>query len=271
MNLLRFPFKTVCLWLSLFCLSFLLGSCAVKTPEPVSLAQLPTVGQVVKSLEQRRLYVRSFFMQGEIRLEGDRGEISGEHIIQGAYPNKLRAEVMGPFNRPVLLLISDGRWLAVLDYRENKAYMGQANQRNLARFVGLNLSLQSIYALLSGSMVLTPRAESIHLTVAVQPGLARLKLGYGVEGLDQELSFDPVSYSVHKAVLKETGNSQTLEAEFSDFQKGVVYSYPLSIQLKDRSDRILALSCDQLRINPPLDDEIFAPRLPKGVPVELLP
>lgn len=271
MSIFRWPAKLVCLGLSLACLGLLTSSCAIKTPQPVSLAKLPTAARAVERLEDRRLNVQSFVMQGEIRLEGDRGEVSGEHIIQGAYPNKLRAEVMGPFSRPVLLLISDGRWLAVLDYRENKAYMGQANQRNLARFVGLNLSLESIYALLSGSMAIAPGAGNIRLTVAAQPGLARLQLGYGSGSQEQELFFDPASYSLRKAVLKEQGSSGILEAAFSDFQKGPAYSYPLEVQLKDRSDRKLVLSCDELRINPPLAEDIFKPSLPKGVTVEILP
>jgi outer membrane lipoprotein-sorting protein len=267
----RFPVKSLCLWLSLACLVFVPASCAIKAPKPVSLAELPTAPQAVERLNERRRYVRSFAMQGEIRLEGDRGEVSGEHIIQGAYPNRLRAEVMGPFNRPVLLLISDGRWLAVLDYRENKAFLGQASQRNLARFLGLDLSMESIYALLSGSMIVAPGAGNIRLTPAAQPGLARLQLGYMGGVVDQELFFDPASYSLQKAMLKGRGGSGTLEAAFSDFQKGTVYSYPLHIELKDRSDRTVVLSCDELRINPPLADDVFTPRLPKGVPVELLP
>ena len=271
MSPLRLAAKSGCLWLSLACLGFLLSSCATRAPKPVSLAQLPSAAQAVERLNDRRAYVRSFVMQGEIRLEGDRGEISGEHIIQGAYPNKLRAEVSGPFGRPVLLLISDGRWMAVLDYRESKAYMGQASQRNLARFVGLDLSMESVYALLSGSMLLTPGAENIRLTLAPGGELARLKLAYGGRAMDQELFFDPVSYSLHQAVLQQPGESQKLEADFGDFQKGALYSYPMSIELTDRSDRKLAISCDDLKINPPLDGAIFAPRLPKGVPVELMP
>ncbi len=263
--------KYACLLVSLAFFGLFLGACATMPPKPVTLIKLPTAAQSLERLEDRRLFVRSFVMQGEIRLVNDRGEYSGEHIIQGVYPNQLRAEVMGPFGRPVLLLISDGRWLAVLDYRANKAYMGQASQRNLARFVGLNLSLESVYALLTGSVPLPSGAETIRLTAAPQPDLASLKMVYTGGEMDQELIFDPVSYSLHKVWLHERGDSVDLEAVFDEFQKGVYYSYPLKVELKDRGGQRLVLSCDSLRINPPLKGDAFTPQLPKGVPVELLP
>ncbi len=263
--------KLICLLPALACLGFLLSSCATTPLRPSLPAMLPTASQAVERLNERRLFVRSFIMQGEISLQGDRGEISGEHLIRGAYPNKLRAEIMGPFNRPVMLLISDGQWLAVLDYRENKAFLGQASRRNLERFVGLNLSLERIYALLTGSMDLPPGAENIRLSPGPSPDLAQLKLAYVGGMSNQELLFDPHSYSLHKAWLQRQGESPELEASFSDFQKGVSFSYPLKVELKDRSNRTLMLACDSLKINPPLDSEVFTPQLPKGVPVEILP
>lgn len=256
-------------WLIL--LGLFISSCTGIVPEPAPLIKLPTATQALQRLEDRRLSVRSFSMQGEIVLRGDRGEISGEHVIRGAYPNRLRAEVMGPFGRPVLLMISDGRWLAVLDYRANKAYMGQASQRNLDRFVGLPLSVENVYALLTGSVTIPPGAESIHLAAGPEPHLASLKLIYTSGERDQKLIFDPATFSLHQAFLHEHGEAVDLEVGFEDFQKGVSYSYPLKVELKDRGGRTLLLSADSLRINPPLKADIFKPQLPKGVPVELLP
>jgi outer membrane lipoprotein-sorting protein len=263
--------KILCPSLCLILLGLFISSCTTVSPEPTPLVILPSANQALKHLEDRRLFVRSFSMQGEIMLRGDRGEISGEHVIQGAYPNKLRAEVMGPFGRPVLLLISDGRWLAVLDYRANKAYMGQASQRNLARFVGLPLSVEGVYALLTGSVIVAPGAENIHLSAGPEPDLASLKLVYTGGEMDQKLLFDPASYSIHQALLHEHGEAVDLEVAFEDFQKGVSFSYPLKVELKDRGGRTLLLSSDSLRINPPQKADIFKPQLPKGVPVELLP
>jgi outer membrane lipoprotein-sorting protein len=263
--------KTAPLQVLLIIFGLLIGSCATVPTKPVTLLKLPTATQALNRLEERRLSVRSFRMEGEITLQGDRGEISGEHIIRGAYPNRLRAEVMGPFGRQVLLLISDGRWLSVLDHRNNKAYMGRASQRNLARMVGLNLSLESVYALLTGNVTVPPGAEKARLSSAHQKDLASLKLVYTGGEMDQSMLFDPRSYSLHKAVLRERGKRVDLEAIFEDFQKGVSYSYPLKMELKDRGGRTLVLSCDDLRINPQLNPGIFKPWLPKGVSVELLP
>jgi outer membrane lipoprotein-sorting protein len=270
-RLSRTRVKSFYLLPTLACLGFLLASCAGAPTRPAPLAMLPPAPQAVKRLEARRLFVQSFAMQGEIRLEGDRGEISGEHLIQGVYPNKLRAEIMGPFNRPVLLLISDGRWLAVLDYRDNKAYLGQASRRNLERFVGLDVSLERIYALLTGSMDLAPGAEAIRLSPDSQTGLAKLKLVYTGGMTSEELLFDPLSYSLYKAELQTRDGTSELETSFGEFQKGASFSYPLKVELRDSSDRKLVLSSDSLKINPPLKDDIFTPTLPKGVPVELMP
>ncbi len=262
--------KLLGLMLALAALSVWLGACAGLPPSPVQVGVLPSPPQVMQHLEDRRRFVRSFVMQGEISLESEQGEISGEHLIQGAFPNRLRAEVRGPFDRPVLLLISDGVWLAVVDYQAGKGYLGRASRRNIARFVGLYLSVEEIYTLLSGSVPLIHQAVSLKVRHA-EAGRARLDLMAAGGVLGQTVFFDPAGYQVLAARLREWGGGLTLEAAFGRFSRAGPFSYPRQVELNDQHGRKLVLTSDRLEINPGFEGDPFAPRLPKDLPVELLP
>ena len=76
--------------------------------------------QARAGLEARRLAISSFQLQGEISVKTSQGELNGDHLILGKFPDRLRAQVLGPFGRPLLTLVSDGYKLVVLDYDRNQ-------------------------------------------------------------------------------------------------------------------------------------------------------
>lgn len=271
MSIFGFSIKPLGVMLTLAALGIWLSACGTLPQQPVTIAELPTAAQAVQRLEDRRRFVRSFLMRGEISFEGEQGEVNGEHLIQGSYPNRLRAEIMGPFSRPVLLLVSDGAWLYVLDYKANRAFWGRASRRNLARFVGLDLSLEEIYALLTGNVPLMKNAHSVKLIRA--PQAERLILELAAQGgvVGQALTFDSTRFDVVSARIGEWGGENEMQASFKDFEAASPFSYPRKISLNDSRERKIMLNCDELSINPVLAGAPFDPQPLKGVPVELLP
>lgn len=247
-------------------LVWMLSACAA-LPNGTNAGLLPSPAQVQTRLEARRQAVRSFSMLGEINAQGPGGEVSGEQRIRGRYPDRLRAEVMGPFGKPVLLFICDGARMAVLAYGENKAYTGAATRQNVARFLGLALAPAEVYALLTGSAPLIPDAQG-QVTASSAPGLAVLNLDDGA-GLKQGLIFSLGDFAVQQAWVNGSGDN--LEGRFESFVSQDGQRYPRRVALSTGEGRRLTLMNDEVRINPALDEALFEPVLPPGVEVQELP
>lgn len=248
-------------------LSWLLAACATLPGGP-AVGQLPAPVQVQERLESRRLAVRGFIMQGEITAQGPGGEVSGEQRILGQFPDRLRAEVMGPFGKPVLLFICDGTRMAVLAYGENKGYLGPATRQNVARFLGLALTPAEVYSLLGGSVPLIPQAQG-KVFPSSAPGLALMELDDGA-GVRQGLIFNLGDYAVREAWVHGP-EGQAMSGRFESFVSQDGERYPRRVLLVAGDNRSLTLMNDEVRVNPALDAKAFEPVLPPGVEVQELP
>lgn len=249
-------------------LAFSLGACATLPGGPVA-GQLPSGPQVAQSLEARRLAVRSFAMEGEIMGRNRQGELNGEQRLWGSFPDRLRAEIMGPFGKPAMLLICDGVRLAVLSYGENKAYLGSASKANVARFLGMALSPAEVFSLLAGSMPLVSQGPG-QVSASSERGLAVLSLR-DPQGVEEGLIFGLGDYAVHQAWIRESRGQAGLSVVYERFQTLPEGSFPTRVKLEDQEGRTLTLDNDKLGINQPLDQKLFEPVLPPGVEVQELP
>lgn len=249
-------------------LACLLTACAT-LPQPPDLGVLPDADQVHQRLEARRQMVRGFSMLGEIVAKGPGGEVAGEHRIQGQFPDRLRAEIDGPFGRPALLLICDGTRLAVLNHGEGKGYLGPASRANLSRFLGLMLTPAEVYTLLSGSTPLLPAAGG-QVHPSSTPGRAVLNLSDGA-GLKQGVIFSTGDYAVFQSWVNDRDGGE-ISANFENFVTLPSGRFPRRMLLMAGEGRDLTLANDRLTINPPgLDPARFEPVLPPGVEVQELP
>ena len=257
------------LWGALSCL---LAACAT-LPQGPWVGALPAGDQAIERLEARRLAVRSFVMQGTIQVKTPEGEIHGDHLINGVFPDRLRADVLGPFGQPVLSLLSTGSRLIVLDYRENQAFVGPPSRQNVARFLGLALSPAEIYTILSGSVPLLPH-EKAQVAPVPEPGRAQLKLLGAGGAVSQALVFSLSDFAVRRAWLEEwTGRDRpgaNLECLFDSFVSQGQGNYPRNIEVKDHNQRRIALASDQLTLNQPVDGALFEMAIPAGIQVREL-
>ncbi len=248
-------------------IAWLLAAC-VALPPASELGSTPEAAQVYQRLEARRQVVRGYAMQGEIVARGPGGEVSGEHRVWGMYPDRLRAEVSGPFGKPALLLICDGVRLAVLDYGQGRGYLGPASRANLSRFLGLMLTPTEIYTLLGGSAPLLP-LDGGQAFASSTPGQAVLNLQDGA-GLKQGVIFGLGDYAVHQAWLNDREGGE-ISAQFGNFVTLPAGRFPRRMLLTAGQDRELTLVNDSLAINPALDPARFEPVLPPGVEAQALP
>jgi outer membrane lipoprotein-sorting protein len=258
-----------CMLLALV-LSLALTSC-VHTPGGPTASLAPAPATARQGLEDRRLAVTSFAMSGEIELSAPQGELNGDHLILGLAPDRLRAEVLGPFGQPLLRVVIDGRRMSVLAYRENRAYVGPASRANLARFLGLSLSPAEVFAVLTGAPPLLPPPVRAEVTPVEQSGMALLRLvepgGQAVQGL----IFDPTDFAVSRAWLEGPGGKASLEMSFGLMQKALGSRYPRRLKAADGQGRSLLLTNSQLKLNQSPDPALFEVSVPPGLEVVKLP
>jgi outer membrane lipoprotein-sorting protein len=254
-------------------LAYIMVACAT-VPGGPSLGSAPGADQVLERLEARRQAVRSFVMQGELVGQNRRGELTGEHLILGRFPDRLRAEVRGPFDKPALLLVSDGVRLTVLAYGENKAYVGPASRANLSRFLGLALSPAEVYALLTGSVPLAGQIREVRehgrVMLSSEPGKALLRFNQR-DGAEDGLIFSLGDYAVNEAWLGQgAGTPGILICRYNAFVSLPEGRYPRLVELSNIEGRSLSISSDRLTINQVADDKTFEITLPPGLEVQRL-
>lgn len=246
-----------------------MASCAtIPPPDPV--ISLPSSQQTIQRLEERRHSVRSFSMAGGVWVEGPDGGLDGDHLIQGAYPDRLRAQFMGPFGQPVMLLVCNGVRLMVLDYKAQMVYAGTPSRANLARFFGLELSVNEIYALLSGNMPLLPYHQA-QVAPADKAGQARLELLGPGGAVGQGVDFALSDFAALGGWLKQWGRQNSFSCRFEDLVKRGPGRFPLRIELSDDRGREVVFDNDTLDINLALSEGVFDVTPPPGLEVRHLP
>lgn len=252
---------------TVFGLCCLVASCASLPPAQNGEGGLSSE-QAVAGLEQRRLSVRAFTMSGEINLTGQGGELSGDHHIVAAWPDRLRADITGPFGRRVLTLICDGNRMLVLDYSHGKAYRGLASRANISRFLGISLTPQEVYTLLSGSVPLLKPAAA-KLSRSTGQGMMLLRLLHSGAGLVQGIRFGAGDWRITEAWVDEmeTGKGNRLTVEFGDFLKTPLGTFPRDFSVKDDQGRRLTLDNQELLVNPAIDGRAFEAQAPAGLTV----
>ncbi|MCF8031521.1 MAG: DUF4292 domain-containing protein [Desulfarculaceae bacterium] len=252
----------------LLCLT--ITSC-VHLPGGPTLSELPAPETARQGLENRRMAVKSFSMSGEIEVKAPQGELHGDHVIIGQAPDRLRAEVLGPFGQPLLRVVVDGRKLSVLSFRENRAYVGAATRENLARFLGLNLSPSEIFAVLIGAPPLLPAGSQAQVSPVEGGEGVLLRLVEPGRQVSQGLVFDQGDFAVHRAWLENAAGRMNLETSFGSLQKALTSRYPKRLQASDGQGRTLLITNYELKLNQSPDPALFETSLPPGLEVVPLP
>lgn len=251
-------------------LSLALTSC-VRLPGGPAVGELPGAKAVEERLQARRLAVTSFVMSGGLDLTAPQGELHGDHLILGAAPGRLRAEVVGPFGQPLLRVVTDGIHLTVLAFRENRAYQGPASRANLARFLGLALSPNEVFAVLAGGPPLLPADAKADLAPATLDSQAILQMLDASGQVAQRVLFDRGDFAVRRAWLQERQGRWALELEYGNLQPDLGSRYPRFLKVSDQEGRLLVLDNQELKLNTGPDLNLFQGQVPPGMEVTRLP
>ena len=198
-------------------------------------------------------------------------------------PDRLQFTAFDPAGRPAFRLVAaDGR-LEGLIYGARQYFTGPASPENLARFLPLNLTLDQLVALLSGSITrpLAAGARTVggNTELVLIPAefpedeneIWRLRLS---GGLDQ-----PPRQAVILSAARGPANRPNLSLRYPTVRElpradapGLMEPFPASVEAEwPREKQHLRLTYDEISLNPPLDPSLFALTSPADFETVLLP
>jgi hypothetical protein len=179
-------------------------------------------------------------------------------VIVAERPDRLRFEILSPFGTVFVLAARDGR-LAAYDRDENTVYRGTASVENLDRYAQVDLPIALAVDLLLGTPPMLPGATGV---VSRDDGCIELwqQSGDDVRVVWFDSKLEPVRYE-----RRGTGGYVLLRVTYADYRAVGRVALPTHISVElPPSDRRIDVDLREPEANPPLANEIFALRAPRG-------
>ncbi len=200
-----------------------------------------------------------------IRTEDPNGSASARQVLLLAKPGRLRAEVLGPFGQPLLLLAARDDVLRVSLPREQRFLQGTATPERIARFTRAALTAEQLVRLALYDVPLIAYRDSA-LTQHEQS--YRLLLN-GDDSRRQQLDFDASGRLVKAIYFRdETALLTVAYDRFDENQSGFPQRVSVTMPVQEAS---FSLAYSDVELNPQLSADHFILQPPAGVVTEALP
>lgn len=255
----RFSFHSLLLGASM---GLFLAGCmpAPMLPQPVLNEQV-----LLQRLQANASAFSSLRGMARIRTKDPNGSASARQVLLLAKPSRIRAEVLGPFGQPLLLLAALDGELRVLLPREQRFLQGAVTPQRIARFTRAALTAEQLVRLALYDVPLIIYEDSI---------LSRHELGYrwllsGVESQRQQLNFDTAGRLLSATYMR--GKETLLKVVYERFD-GDQQDFPqqVTVTLPEQAASF-SLVYNDIELNPELATELFTLQPPTGVVTEALP
>lgn len=271
-------------------------ACGVKPPP----SQFPTADAAITRMRETYACARGVKGSAKIdRLSNKEGRIRGTVLLFAVGPELVRFDVVSPFGVTLSTLTSDGKKFSLSDLRDRKFLQGPSSACNIARLTQVPLPGHALVEMMHGEapvLVHTPEATSIRWDSS---GF------YVVELKSKNQASEIIHLQPHKAdfakpfaeqrirVLDVRVKQQGFElyhAEMRDHKttemsgplvddEGIDAPIPpsgplcnvevprrLHVEVPGSEDDVL-FRYDELKLNPPLLDDLFTQPIPGGVQV----
>lgn len=249
--------------MALALLLLLLGACVPARPPG---RPLPTVtaDRLQQALADQASRWRSLQGMARLRVSGPDERRSTRQVLLLERPDRFRAEVLGPFGQPLLVVTGDAGRLSALAPGEGRYYSGPATPERLWRLVRLPLALPDVVRLMLHDV---PWATGRTDGVEVVDGRYRLTLD-GADGRRCRLWFD-ADLHVRRAALYR-GEELLLQVSYDQLRSED--GLPLRVRLTLPTLRTeVELELSGVRTNVDLAPERFSIKVPPGAEVAPLP
>lgn len=251
-------------WGRLLLAGLWLGALAgcLQVPPVLPPSRLPSATELLRRLEQQGQAVQTLKGVARTQLATPQGTESFTQVLLVERPDRLRAEVLGLFGQPGLILVSRGRELSIALPGAGRFYRGAASAENLQRFTGLPLDPPQLIALLVGAV---PRRLSGPATVLATPTGGELRLE--ADGAREYYRFDAGQRLVAAGYLQD--GTEWLRLGYGDFDPA---GFPREVTLTLPEAALTAsLRFTSLTVNGPVPQDRFVLPLPDGADLQPLP
>lgn len=207
-------------------------------------------------------------LTGELKLEvwrdGERIKLRQLFAVQA--PDKLRIDLLSPFEQPLVTLASDGRILSIYDLEQKRFSRGAASNANLARLIPVRLAPDSLGALLRGTLPIIAHDES---TVRWDGEHGWYQLDLIGKTRRQRIHFEPKALRVTEA-REWRGDTLLYRAQLGDWSGTGDTALPRRMRLSAPGDIRVDAAVVDAQVNVDLPPEAFVLAPPEGIPIEPL-
>jgi outer membrane lipoprotein-sorting protein len=207
-------------------------------------------------------------LTGQLKLEvwRDGERVKLRQLVAVQHPDKLRIDLLSPFEQPLVTLTSDGRTLSIYDLEKKRFSQGRASKGNLARLIPVKLAPDSLGALLRGSL---PIIQYENATVGWDGQNGWYQLDLQGKTRRQRIHLEPKAFRVVQA-REWLGDTLVYTARLGDYSSAEDTALPQRMRLTAPGDIRVDAVVEDHRVNVELPPEAFVLTPPVGIPVEPL-
>jgi hypothetical protein len=218
---------------------------------------------LLRAMRVRSAQLYSMVGGGNLSVKSERGGGSAGVNIAAERPAKLRTEVLGFFNSPVVLLATNGDRMQISLTDKGTFSEGPATARSLARVIQVSLDPADLVSLLFGDPPILPGASPVGLRVDVDRRAYATTLA--AQGRT-EIVYQDVETLL--PVGAEVDGPEGWRADFADPQAHGDATIPGRIVLFSADGRTeLQLSYRKVRVNLVIEEDLFQLTPPKGAQI----
>jgi len=218
---------------------------------------------LLRALKERSGTLYSLVGGGNLSVKTPRGGGNAGLNVAAQRPARLRAELLGFFNSPILVLATDGERMEISQTDKGTFSEGPATARSLSRVVQVAMEPQDLVSLLLGDPPILPGSSPRGLRIDAERRAYALTL---VSGQRTEVIYQDLETLL--PVGAEIDGADGWRVEFSDLQSHGDANVPNKILLfsSDGSTE-LRLTYRKVRVNLMIQDDLFELTRPKGATV----
>jgi hypothetical protein len=155
-------------------------ACGPVPPPPNAFTSAP---DLLRELKDRRRSIKSFRIIGKVDHFGEEHRVQGRVFFFARLPDRLRIELVSPFNSTLSVLTVSGGNFSLWDLREGRFFTGPAEPCNIARLVHIPMPAEDVMRVLIGD---TPIIEGREKTIWDEKGFYRVEIrgDRGVQNLE---------------------------------------------------------------------------------------
>lgn len=206
-------------------------------------------------------YLQNFFAEGS-------ESFAGKAVLIWKKPKFLRMEILSPFGSPVFVITADGKMIRALSVSQGRYYVGRADPKTMALWMGLPISLEQMVRILQGRLVPTRLLDRQDVRVGWDGELGEIRLEFSARDGDngKELVFlKPDDLRVRGGRMGE--GKEALEVRYGVFRRYGESVIPEWVEIRQFGGRRrLQIRLDGLE-DPPAEElpkELFTLHIPPG-------